>query len=104
MKQICRPLLFKRSMKRFHIGWWAFSFPLSALALASIEYHRQVKLLAAKVLMLLLLGLSVLVAVSLVAVTLLKFDTLLPEDDPLFSVSNHSNVVAIVNEPQGRET
>ncbi|XP_022137574.1 S-type anion channel SLAH1-like [Momordica charantia] len=73
------------SMKRFNIAWWAFSFPLSALALASIEYHHQVRALPAKILMFLLLGLSVFVIVSLVAATLLNSDMLLRDDDPLLN-------------------
>ncbi|KAL4029867.1 hypothetical protein IC575_008095 [Cucumis melo] len=84
---ICRPLLFKRSMKRFNIAWWAFSFPISALALASIQYHHQVKALPAKILMLLLLTISVFVVVSLVAATVFNSALLLPDDDPLFNPS-----------------
>ncbi|XP_050880964.1 S-type anion channel SLAH1 [Lathyrus oleraceus] len=35
---ICRPALFKRSMAKFNVAWWAYSFPVTVLALASTEY------------------------------------------------------------------
>ncbi|XP_026458082.1 S-type anion channel SLAH1-like [Papaver somniferum] len=40
---VSRPNLFKKSMRRFNIVWWAYSFPLTMLALASIKYSREVK-------------------------------------------------------------
>ncbi|CAK9317283.1 unnamed protein product [Citrullus colocynthis] len=88
---ICRPLLFKRAMKRFSIAWWAFSFPISALALASIEYYHQVKAFPAKILMLVLLIISVFVVISLVAATVLNSSLLLPDDDPLFNPTTQRN-------------
>uniref|UniRef100_A0A0A0LE61 Uncharacterized protein n=2 Tax=Cucumis sativus TaxID=3659 RepID=A0A0A0LE61_CUCSA len=78
-------------MKRFTIAWWAFSFPISALAIASIQYHHQVQALPAKILMLLLLTISVFVVVSLVAATVLNSGLLLPDDDPLFNPSTQRN-------------
>ncbi|KAI3929147.1 hypothetical protein MKX01_006383 [Papaver californicum] len=41
--QVSRPNLFKKSMKRFNIVWWAYSFPLTMLALASAKYAREMK-------------------------------------------------------------
>ncbi|KAG7037885.1 S-type anion channel SLAH1, partial [Cucurbita argyrosperma subsp. argyrosperma] len=90
MALACRPFLFRRAMKRFNIAWWAFSFPLSALALASVEYHRHIQTLPSKLLMLLLLALSVLVALLLFLITLLNSDVLLLDDDTLYNLpSNH---------------
>ncbi|WRX29771.1 Transporter protein SLAC1/Mae1/ Ssu1/TehA - like 5 [Theobroma cacao] len=57
---VCRPALFSRSMRRFNVAWWAYSFPLTVLALASTEYAEEVKGSIAHLLMLLLLALSVL--------------------------------------------
>ncbi|KAI9073339.1 hypothetical protein K1719_044680 [Acacia pycnantha] len=34
---VSRPLLFRRAMKKFTVAWWAYSFPLTALAQASAE-------------------------------------------------------------------
>ncbi|XWS21006.1 hypothetical protein CRYUN_Cryun30bG0017800 [Craigia yunnanensis] len=41
MSLVCRPTMFKRSMKRFNVAWWAFSFPLSVLALASTDMQKK---------------------------------------------------------------
>ncbi|OMO75272.1 C4-dicarboxylate transporter/malic acid transport protein [Corchorus olitorius] len=77
MSLVCRPTLFKRCMKRFNVAWWGFSFPLSALALASTEYAEEVKGGGfPHFLMLFLLAFSVLVSISLLIFTLLN--TLLP--------------------------
>ncbi|KAK1554114.1 hypothetical protein Q3G72_008046 [Acer saccharum] len=79
---ICRPTLFKRSMRSFNVAWWAYSFPLTMLALASTEYAQQVKGTIAHLLMLVLSALSVLVALCLILFTLLNTTMLLPENDP----------------------
>ncbi|KAJ4702038.1 S-type anion channel like [Melia azedarach] len=79
---VCRPALFKRSMKRFNVAWWAYSFPLTVLALASSEYAEEVKGGIANVLMLILLAISVLVAISLTLFTLINTKMLLPDNDP----------------------
>ncbi|KAL3505348.1 hypothetical protein ACH5RR_035189 [Cinchona calisaya] len=91
---ICRPALFKKSMRRFNIAWWAYSFPITSLALASTEYARAVKGGVAHLIMLLLWGLSVLVILGLLMVTLLNTKMLLPDDDPILiitSLPNHSS-------------
>ncbi|KAJ8772722.1 hypothetical protein K2173_027899 [Erythroxylum novogranatense] len=80
---ICRPILFKRSMRRFNVVWWAYSFPLTVLASASTEYAHEVKGSIAKALMLLLLALSVLVSLTLLVFTLLKPKMLSPDNDPI---------------------
>ncbi|XP_058780764.1 S-type anion channel SLAH4-like [Vicia villosa] len=82
---ICRPALFKRSMTRFNVAWWAYSFPVTILALASTEYAQQVKGAFSHILMLILLALSVLVSVSLTVFTLLNSKMLLPDNDPIAS-------------------
>ncbi|KAF3446388.1 hypothetical protein FNV43_RR11567 [Rhamnella rubrinervis] len=91
---ICRPTLFKRSMRRFSIAWWAYSFPLTVLALASIEYAEEVKGGIAHVLMLLLLVLSVLVSISLVVFTAINTKMLLPDDDPIICLLNDLPIVS----------
>lgn len=83
---ICRPALFKRSMRRFNVAWWAYSFPVTVLALASTDYAQEVKGTIPHVLMLLLLVLSVLVSLALTVVTLFNSRMLLPDKDPIASL------------------
>ncbi|KAK6124516.1 hypothetical protein DH2020_041725 [Rehmannia glutinosa] len=80
--RICRPALFKKSMKRFNIAWWAYSFPLTFLALASVEYAAQVKDMVASTLMLILSALSVLVFIGIMLFTAANTDMLLRENEP----------------------
>ncbi|PON51998.1 Voltage-dependent anion channel [Parasponia andersonii] len=87
---ICRPMLFKRSMRRFNVAWWAYSFPLSVLALASVEYAQEVKGVMAHILMLFMLVLSVLVSLSLVIFTVINTRMLLPDNDPIATTLLHS--------------
>ncbi|TKY75210.1 S-type anion channel SLAH1 [Spatholobus suberectus] len=82
---ICRPTLFRRSMRRFNVAWWAFSFPITALALVSTDYAQEVKGTLSHILMLLLLALSVLVSLALTLFTLLNSKMLLPDDDPIIA-------------------
>lgn len=82
MSLVCRPALFKRSMRRFNVAWWAYSFPVTVLAMASTNYAQQVKGTVSHILMLILLALSVLVSVSLTLFTLLNSKMLLPDNDP----------------------
>lgn len=80
--QICRPTLFKKSLKRFNIAWWGYSFPLTFLALASAEYAQQVKGAVAHGLMLTLSVSSVLVFIVIMVSTPLNTDVLLLGNDP----------------------
>lgn len=82
--QVSRPALFKKAMRRFNVAWWAYSFPLTMLALAATEYAQAVKAGVADALMLFLSALSVLVVVVLVVFTVLRAGDLLPNggDDP----------------------
>ncbi|KAK1303062.1 S-type anion channel SLAH1 [Acorus calamus] len=79
---MCRPALFRRSMKRFHVAWWAYSFPMTVLALASAEYARVVKGEITHWLMLILSMLSVLVALVLIVFSALNTNSLVPRHDP----------------------
>ncbi|KAM3710749.1 hypothetical protein ACJW31_01G054500 [Castanea mollissima] len=86
---VFRPNLFKRSMRRFKVAWWAYSFPLTVLALASTEYAQEVKGSIAHILMLLLLAISVLVSLGLIVFTLFNTKMLLPDNDPIVTLLNH---------------
>ncbi|XP_008792879.2 S-type anion channel SLAH1-like [Phoenix dactylifera] len=79
---VSRPALFRRSMRRFNVAWWAYSFPLTVLALAATEYAQEVKGIISNALMLVLSLLSALVTLVLVAFTFLKTGDLLPHDEP----------------------
>ncbi|CAA7408394.1 unnamed protein product [Spirodela intermedia] len=78
---VCRLGMFKSSMKKFNVAWWAYSFPLTVLALASAEYAGEVKDGIANWLMLALSVLSTLVFLGLMVSTALHSGDLLPEDD-----------------------
>ncbi|XP_027149436.1 S-type anion channel SLAH1-like [Coffea eugenioides] len=84
---ICRPFLFKKSMRRYHVAWWAYSFPVTSLALASAEYAQEVEGGVTHAIMLILSGLSVLVILSLLVFTALNTKMLLPDDDPILPTS-----------------
>ncbi|CAI9292541.1 unnamed protein product [Lactuca saligna] len=83
-----RPALFKKSMKSFSVAWWAFSFPLSFLALASTKYSQEANGVAANGLALVLSAISVLVFVFLLVCSTLKIDSLLR--NPILSFSDKS--------------
>ena len=74
-------------MQRFHVVWWAYSFPLSVLALASVEYAQEVKGRMPHALMLVLLAFSVLVSLGLMVFTAINSGHLLPNDDTILSHS-----------------
>lgn len=61
--------------------WWAYSYPLTVLALASTEYAQEMKSNVAHLLMLVLSGLSVSVSCILMIYTALNTNMLLPRDD-----------------------
>ncbi|ONK69847.1 uncharacterized protein A4U43_C05F27350 [Asparagus officinalis] len=79
---VSRPALFKRSMKRFNIAWWAYSFPLTLLALAANEYTQEVKGDISNALMLIISIISVLVTLALIFFSAVNPSLLLPRDDP----------------------
>lgn len=78
-------MLFKKSMKKFSVAWWAYSFPLTVLAIASTEYEQKVKSTTAHVLMIVLFLVSVVVSFLLMVFTGLNTNMLLPVDDPYSS-------------------
>jgi len=73
-------------MRRFNVAWWAYSFPVTVLALASTNYAQQVKGTVSHILMIILLALSVLVSLSLTLFTLLNSKMLLPDNDPIANI------------------
>lgn len=91
LEQVCRLGMFKRSMKKFSVVWWAYSFPLTVLALASAEYAEEMKDGIANGLMLALSALSTLVFLGLMVSTALHSGDLLPEDDAFASTLDTSS-------------
>ncbi|XP_076909280.1 S-type anion channel SLAH1-like [Bidens hawaiensis] len=83
-----RPVLFKKSVKNFSVAWWAFSYPLSFLALASMAYAHQAKEVTATYLALVLSAVSVLVFVFLLVYSTLKIDSLLRKPVLIYSVEH----------------
>ncbi|KAL9255105.1 S-type anion channel SLAH1-like protein [Drosera capensis] len=81
--KVCRPNIFKKSMRKFNVAWWAYSFPLTFLALASAEYAQEVKGQVAPILMIALSGFSSLVFLGLMLFTVLNITKLLRENDPI---------------------
>ncbi|XP_071699913.1 S-type anion channel SLAH1-like [Rutidosis leptorrhynchoides] len=81
-----RPVLFKKSVKRFSVAWWAFSFPLSFLALTSTAYAQEAKGAIPMGLALFLSVISVLVFLFLLVCSTLKMDSLLR--NPILSFCN----------------
>ncbi|KAK4366702.1 hypothetical protein RND71_014582 [Anisodus tanguticus] len=92
---ISRPALFKRSMRKFNISWWAYSFPLTVMAIASTKYAQEMKNTASHVLMLLLSGLSVIVSLVLMIFTAFNSNSFLPDhgDDAMRSTSNQRSSI-----------
>ncbi|KAJ8761829.1 hypothetical protein K2173_004678 [Erythroxylum novogranatense] len=84
IQHACRPALFKKSMRKFNVAWWAYSFTLTLLALASAEYAREVKGHVASRLMLMLSAISVVVFLGLMLLTTCSADRLHCHNDPVF--------------------
>lgn len=83
MKQICRPGLFKKAMKKFNVAWWAYSFPVTILAMASVEYAQAAKSTASTGLMLIITLISVVIFLCLMLSTALNFHILVRPTNPL---------------------
>ena len=64
-------MIFKKAMRKFDVAWWAFSFPLTALAMASVQYAEEVQGVISHALMLILSCISVMVSLFLMVVTVL---------------------------------
>lgn len=73
-KQICRPRLFKKSfkksMRRFNVALWAYSYTITLLALAAVKYAKAVTGAVPRALMFILSALSVLVFLSIMFITI----------------------------------
>ncbi|KAH7576728.1 hypothetical protein JRO89_XS01G0137000 [Xanthoceras sorbifolium] len=82
MSLVSRPTLYRKAMRKFSLAWWAYSFPLTVLALASAEYAQEVKGGVAHAMMLVLSAFSVLVALALMAFTALNTNVLLRDSVP----------------------
>ncbi|KAM6549004.1 hypothetical protein CsatB_020680 [Cannabis sativa] len=97
MSLVARPELFRKSMKKFHVTWWAYSFPLSLLALAAIKYAEEVKGGIAHALMVVLSALSVLVCVVLIAVTAVNSNILLPPSSTSSTTRSNTNKTSSIS-------
>ncbi|XP_043689372.1 S-type anion channel SLAH4-like [Telopea speciosissima] len=86
---VSRPTLFKKAMKRFNVAWWAYSFPVTMLALAAAEYAQEVNGCIARGLTYVLSGLSVLVSLALIISTALNTSMLLPDSDPILNLPTY---------------
>lgn len=78
-------------MRKFSVAWWAYSFTLTFLALASAEYAKEVKGHTASRLMLVLSALSVLVFLGLMVLTAVNAERFLSENDPALRFFSNSN-------------
>lgn len=81
---VSRPNLFRKSMRSFSIAWWAYSYPLTIIALASAKYAEEVKGSVAHSIMLVLSGLSVFVCITLILLTAHNIHLLFPQNDRRF--------------------
>lgn len=59
LSMVSRPLLLKKSMKKYSVAWWAYSFPLTTLAITSTQYAHEVNGIMAHIMMLVLSLISV---------------------------------------------
>ncbi|CAM8918433.1 unnamed protein product [Rhodiola kirilowii] len=91
-----RPALFRRSFTRFSIVWWAYSFPLTFLALASAEYARCMKSHLPSILMLILSSaLSIFVFLALMLFSTINTNKLFHEKDLFFTSLIFSSAVGL---------
>nr|CAD1823692.1 unnamed protein product [Ananas comosus var. bracteatus] len=79
---VSRPMLFWRSMRTFSLAWWAYSFPLTVLALAAEKYAQEVKGGVPNAIMLVLSLVSALVTVALILLSAFNPALLVPHSDP----------------------
>lgn len=84
---VSRPELFRKSMRKFSVAWWAYSFPLSVISLACNEYAKEVGFEVAHVFALFLALVSVLMTLFLMVVTVWRFNSLIPVSSPEISNS-----------------
>ncbi|KAL1829838.1 hypothetical protein ACET3Z_008250 [Daucus carota] len=80
---VSRPALFKKAMRKFNVAWWAYSFPLTFLAMAASAYAQEVKGVAASGLVLILTVLSVFIFICLLLSTAVNIEMLFRGSDPI---------------------
>lgn len=85
--QVCRPTLLKKSIKRFNVAWWAYSFPITFLALDSVQYAHEVKDHVASALMFIFCSISVLIFLGVMLLTAANGKRLLRRDPVLWSAT-----------------
>ncbi|GER35506.1 S-type anion channel SLAH1 [Striga asiatica] len=101
MSLICRPCLFKKAMRRFNVAWWAYSYPITMLTLASIRYEQEVKGGVPRLIRLSLSVLSVVVLFGLLFFTGLNPRLLLPDDDPIIGANPPNKCADKVDSKRG---
>lgn len=74
-------------MKRFNVAWWAYSFPVTFLALNSVQYAQEVKDHVASGLMLIFTSISVLIFLGVMLLTAANSNRLLRRDPALGSAT-----------------
>ncbi|CAF2040088.1 unnamed protein product [Brassica napus] len=84
---VCRPTLLKKSIKRFNVAWWAYSFPITFLALDSVQYAEEVKHHVASALMFIFCSISVLIFLGVMLLTAANSKRLLRRDPVLWSAT-----------------
>ncbi|KAL1213258.1 S-type anion channel SLAH4 [Cardamine amara subsp. amara] len=84
---VCRPNLVKKSIKRFNVAWWAYSFPITFLALDSVQYAQEVKDHFASGLMFIFSSMSVLIFLGVMLLTAANSKRLLRRDPVLWSAT-----------------
>lgn len=70
-------------MRKFNVAWWAYSFPLTFLAMAASAYAQEVKGVAASGLVLILTVLSVFIFICLLLSTAVNIEMLFRGSDPI---------------------
>ncbi|XP_010430269.1 PREDICTED: S-type anion channel SLAH1-like [Camelina sativa] len=88
MSLVCRPNLFKKSMKKFNVAWWAYSFPVTFLALDTVQYAQEVKDSIGSGLMLIFSSISVLIFLCMMVLTAANSNRLLRRDHVLGSATS----------------
>ncbi|KAG2277289.1 hypothetical protein Bca52824_059844 [Brassica carinata] len=88
---VCRPTLLKKSIKRFNVAWWAYSFPITFLALDSVQYAEEVKDHVASALMFIFCSISVLIFLGVMLLTAANSKRLLRRDPVLWSATGKPN-------------
>lgn len=78
-------------MKRFNVAWWAYSFPLTFLALDSVQYAQEVKDPVGSGLMLIFSSMSVLIFLGMMVLTAANSNRLLRRDHVLGSATDHKD-------------